>query len=271
MNSVKSYSNHSPISVPLIRENLKRFWLGSLLAFIGYFIMSCVPILMMRDAESVDQMLSGVYIPAALWAAGIPVVAAMLIYHYLHYPGSAAVVHSLPLSRKQLFHSNFLSGAILCLAPVLLTGVILLLIRAAGGSITIVESFDPAQGLIYHDAFTYGAIFRFVAALSVVTLVVYAIAILAAVLVGTALMQALFSGLLLFLFAGLVVILSDYADMYLFGYETPELVGKLMQYLCPVAGLMLDRSAVCLIGYLIALLPVATWYKEGQTEPTQSS
>ena len=35
--------------------------------------------------------------------------------------------------------------------------------------------------------------------------------------------------------------------------------------------IVLTVVGVALIGYLIALLPVATWYKEGQTEPTQSS
>ena len=35
--------------------------------------------------------------------------------------------------------------------------------------------------------------------------------------------------------------------------------------------IVLTAAGVALIGYLIALLPVATWYKEGQTELTKSS
>ncbi|MBQ3723681.1 MAG: FtsX-like permease family protein [Bacteroidales bacterium] len=35
--------------------------------------------------------------------------------------------------------------------------------------------------------------------------------------------------------------------------------------------IVLTVAGVALIGYLIALLPVATWYKEGQTELTKSS
>ena len=120
MNSKRSYSNRSFLSGPLLVENLKRFWLGSVLAFIGYFLIVCMPILTLREAFQINNVLTGTYIPAALWAAGVPVVAALLIFRYLHQQSSAAIVHSMPLSRKQLYHTNFLSGAVLCLAPVLL-------------------------------------------------------------------------------------------------------------------------------------------------------
>ena len=79
MNSKRSYSNRSFLSGPLLVENLKRFWLGSVLAFVGYFLIVLMPILTLREAYRVNSILSGTFIPAALWAAGVPVVAALLI------------------------------------------------------------------------------------------------------------------------------------------------------------------------------------------------
>ena len=251
MNSKRSYSNRSFLSGPLLVENLKRFWLGSVLAFIGYFLIVCMPILTLREAFQINNVLTGTYIPAALWAAGVPVVAALLIFRYLHQQSSAAIVHSMPLSRKQLYHTNFLSGAFLCLAPVLLVGVFLLLLRVIGGPVL---PEDPSMGMPMTDVFTYGSILRFIVGLTMMTLIVYVISMLAAVLVGTSLMQALLSGILLVVFSGLILIVNGFGTLFLFGYSMPDSLAKLALYLCPVAGILADNRWVVLLGYLAAAL-----------------
>ncbi len=251
MNSKKSYSNRSFLSEPLLVENLKRFWLGSVLAFVGYFLIVLMPILTLKEAFQINNILSGTYIPAALWAAGVPVVAALLIWRYLHQQSSAAIVHSMPLSRKQLYHTNFLSGAILCLAPILVVGVFLLLLRVIGGPVL---PEDASMGMPMTDVFTYGSILRFTAGLAMMTVIVYVIAMLAAVLVGTSLMQALLSGILLVVFSGLILIVNGFGTLFLFGYSMPDSFAKLALYLCPVAGILADNRWIVLLGYLAAAL-----------------
>lgn len=251
MNSKKSYSNRSFLSGPLLVENLKRFWLGSVLAFVGYFLIVLMPILTLKEAFQINNILSGTYIPAALWAAGVPVVAALLIWRYLHQQSSTAIVHSLPLSRKQLYHTNFLSGAILCLAPILVVGVFLLLLRVIGGPVL---PEDASMGMPMTDVFTYGSILRFTAGLAMMTVIVYVIAMLAAVLVGTSLMQTLLSGILLVVFSGLILIVNGFGTLFLFGYSMPDSFAKLALYLCPVAGILADNRWIILLGYLAAAL-----------------
>ncbi|MBR2576476.1 MAG: hypothetical protein IKE40_04165 [Firmicutes bacterium] len=250
MNSGKSYSKNALISVPLIVENLKRFWLGSVLAFIGYVIMCCVPVLMTEE-EYVSQVMETIRIPATIWAAGVAIVAALLIYRYLHQQSSAAIVHAMPLSRKQLFHSNFLSGMILCLAPVVLTGIILMIIRAVGGPMNFVE-FDMVKGFVQTDMFSYGQILLFTGGLLMVNITVYAVAVLAAVLTGTSLTQAGVNVVLLGVFSAVILILIGLGSLFLFGFTPPESLTSLALYLSPVSGLLVDPSWKALGGYLIA-------------------
>ena len=250
MNSKKSYSSNSILSVPLIVENLKRFWLGSVLAFIGYFIICCVPVLM-NWGETVGPILNTIRIPAVLWGSGVAVVAALLIYRYLHQQSSAAIVHAMPLSRKQLFHSNFLSGMILCLAPAVLTGAILLVIRAARGPLDYVD-FDTANSIVKTDLFSYGQIFLFIAAILTVMVIVYAVAMLAAVLTGTSLTQAGMNVVLLGVFSAVVLILIGFGSLFLFGFTPPENLSSLAMYLSPVSGLLADPSWKLILVYLAA-------------------
>ena len=78
---------------------------------------------------------------------------------------------------------------------------------------------------------------------------------------------------LLGLAAGLVLGLSLAWLQQRFGFV--KMPGDFLVKSYPVivqwTDIVLTVVGVALIGYLIALLPVATWYKEGQTEPTQSS
>ncbi|MBQ3389615.1 MAG: hypothetical protein IJG57_00875 [Firmicutes bacterium] len=249
MNSKKSYSSNSVLSVPLIVENLKRFWLGSVLAFIGYFIICCVPVLMDDWAEATGSALSTIRIPAIIWGSGIAIVAALLIYRYLQQQSSAAIVHAMPLSRKQLFHSNFLSGMILCLVPALLTGAILMIIRAARGPLEYVD-FDMVKGFVKTDLFSYREILLFIAAILTVMIIVYAVAMLAAVLTGTSLTQAGMNVVLLGVFSAVVLILIGLGSLFLFGFTPPENLSSLALYLSPVTGLLADSSWKIIVIYL---------------------
>ncbi|OWZ84997.1 DUF6449 domain-containing protein [Natranaerobius trueperi] len=57
----------------------------------------------------------------------VPVVVAILVFRYLHIKNAASVIHSLPLTRKQLFITHIVSGLLLLTVPILVNSLILVI------------------------------------------------------------------------------------------------------------------------------------------------
>ena len=259
MNSKKSYSN---ISLPLIAENLKRFWLGSALAFLGYFFSCCVPVLMSQRSESfITTLLGGTYPPIVVLLLLVPTIAAALLYKYLHQQSSVAIMHSLPFSRKQIYHSGFLSGVILTVAPVVLTGIALLLISVLGEPVYF-ETFDPEIGFIQTNVFAVTAILKWVFSISVLTVAVFVLSLFAAMLTGSTLIQMILSVILLFLAPILLFEVDAYCTTFLFGYIRVEWISTLCSYLAPIAAYIMPRGMMQILCYLCGslVLYVVSYY-----------
>ena len=126
-------ASYFSISLPLIKENMRKYWPVSVLAFLVYFLSGVFPILMSyRDltplAPYIQMSLHNLqpfFMGAHLF---VPVVTAVLLYRYLQNSGSVAVMHSMPFTRLRLFNSGFASGIILVSLPIILNGIILLLL-----------------------------------------------------------------------------------------------------------------------------------------------
>lgn len=210
MRSKASYFN---LSGTLIRENLRRFWALSVLSFIGYFLSGILPIIFSYSqlkgmSWQIQQLLNNQYFPYGFLHLVVPVVAAVVLYRYLHSPGSVTMVHGLPLTRAKLFNSNFLSGIILVAVPIIVTAIILLLLAkpvfAYGNSV---------------DLFTTTLVLQWLWQSLIVVLSVYGIGVFAGVVTGNTAMHMLlgfgFNGLLPALYSVCVL----YFNEFLFGFD----------------------------------------------------
>lgn len=254
MNSKKFSSN---LSLPMILENLKRFWAGSLLAFLGYFLIGTLPIIFSKGYGNLDEymirsMMQGTWPPYILILFLVPPVAAFLIYKYMQQQSSTAIMNALPFSRRMLFHSNFLSGAILCIAPIILNAIILLFLSEP------VMMLDHMQeGEVYINVFSGAAIFRWAMLYTILSLLLYAIAMFAATITGSSLIQFLMSFGFIFLMPAVLLCIVGFSDQYLYGYTQPEILENLLVWTSPAMGVARgDISYKLMVWYFVCFLIV---------------
>ncbi|MCM1237218.1 MAG: hypothetical protein NC489_44690 [Ruminococcus flavefaciens] len=146
MRSKTSYFNPT-----LFKKNLARFWplwggasaLGALLPL--YLLTELVRGGFSEDIQGLEVTL--VYYSALTWA--VPVISlfyaalcALAVWHYLYNPRSVGMYHSLPVTRKGLFITNFLSGMAMMLVPYAVTGGLVVLLSL------VVRAFEPVGLLV---------------------------------------------------------------------------------------------------------------------------
>lgn len=210
------------ISLPLLLENLRRFWAIPVLAFLAYFFSAAFPILMSYGQlnQLSDYIRSSLanqqpfYIAVHLM---IPVIAAVSVFRYLQGTSSVAVFHAMPFSRAKLFHTNAVSGLILILLPILANGLILLLI--AKPALINAQSTILAERI---DVFTRMAVLGWIWQSIVIVLFVYTISLFAGLVTGNPLMHFLSAIGFNFLVPGLYAVFTYYFTTYLFGFSSGE-------------------------------------------------
>lgn len=229
MNSKKCSSN---ISLPFIVENIKRFWIGSLFALLAYIFICYVPIIISSSKEyAVSALLSGNYWPMAALVTLVPVFGAIFIYRYIQQSSSAAIVHSLPFSRKQLFNSSYISGLVLCILPILITSV--LLIITAITTPVYETTFDTTVGIVETNVFTISAILKWTLVNAILTIAAFSMATFAAMLTGSTLIQTLLSLGMVFAAPIILEIIKAISQIFLYGYTPSESVTQLEYYASP--------------------------------------
>ena len=229
MNCKKCYSN---ISFPFIVENLKRFWIGSLFALLAYIFICYVPIIVSGSKQyAVSNLLSGNYWPMAALVTLVPVFGAIFIYRYIQQSSSAAIVHSLPFSRKQLFNSSYLSGLVLCILPVVITAVLLIITSFTTPAYE--TTFDPAVGIVETNIFTIPAILKWTLVNSILTAAAFSMATFAAMLTGSTLIQTLLSLGVVFVVPIILEIIKALSKIFLYGYRSSETITEIEYYASP--------------------------------------
>lgn len=219
---MKSTTLYSSFSLPLIRENFRRFWAIPALSFLLYFLSGVFPILITYDninrtATYISMSLSNMqpfYMAAHLM---MPVMAAVIIFRYLQTTSSVTMIHSLPFSRLRLYVSNLLSGLVLVLLPMLANGLILLVIAKPAYDQWAYQQGNMAE-LVNH--FTRTAVLEWMWQSFLIILVVYAISIFAGLVTANSIMHMATALGFNFLVPSLYAVFVYYFDFYLFGYNS---------------------------------------------------
>ena len=215
----------------LFRKNLTRFWpLWGMASFIG----SLFPMVMFMELSRgyrLDPLeMTEIYYNAAVYAVPVislfyAVLCALAVWHYLYAPRSVGMMHTLPITRKGLFLTNFLSGMAMMLIPYVVTGLIAILISLVYGF------FEPVGILVSIAAIAADSFFYFASATAVafVTGNVFALPVL------------------YFIFHFLAVILdfmvSTFATGFLFGLDREY--NGVVEFLSPTVYLMSKAEVSC--------------------------
>lgn len=215
---MKFKASYFNISLPLVKENLRRFWAIPVISFLLYFLSGAVPILMsyahINDMADYIQMCltnkQPFYMAVHLM---MPIITAVIVFRYLQTSSSVTAMHAMPFTRATLYNSSVASGLILNVLPIAVNEIILLLIA------------KPTY-------FTYGYIIPFNAVnifsrmtvlnwfwhSLIIVLVVYAIAIFAGLVTGNSIMHLAAAFGFNFLIPALYGTFVAYCNMYIFGF-----------------------------------------------------
>lgn len=218
-----------------MRENFKRYWLIGVGGFVAYLIGIIIPLVINHgDAYCYQALFQETYLPTLALAVVVPVITAFILWQFVSNQSGTAFMHTLPYSRKQIFHSNNLCGAVLIAAPILITGVILLIIRAVSGPVMMEDAISgPGGVLTTFDVMPFMEIFKWTVFVLVINLAIYAIAVASAMLTGISLLQPVITWGFLALGPVCVFLIDLMNECMLYGYWS-ELKNTLVQLLSPV-------------------------------------
>ncbi|MDR2572167.1 MAG: ABC-2 transporter permease [Oscillospiraceae bacterium] len=183
----------------LFKRNLLRFWpLATICFLIPLFIFVIPEVASNTQTRDIMSLLA---IYCAMIVPILSIFTAIAVFGYLHNPKAAGFVSSLPIDRKGLYITNWLSGLILMLAPALLISVFY--------GILLIDQPIPS-----------GDFLRWVGVLIASHIIFYSIAVFCAFLTGNPVMQAFLYGVINFICYALYFIHMAVISMFVFGYSS---------------------------------------------------
>ena len=121
----------------IFKKNLQRFWLLPLAFFLFLYLSVISPCL---NAVQAGVPLSEIWIAYILslifYSFFFGGVAAYAVFAYLYKSNSAYTIHALPVSRKSLFITNYVSGLVMLLGTLLISCVLLIVLLALNNALT---------------------------------------------------------------------------------------------------------------------------------------
>ena len=226
-------SKTSFFNVTLFRKNLTRFWpLWGGASFLGSLFPLALLLQLMRGRTDLIHPLEVTEAYYNVLAYAVPILSliyailcAMLVWSYLYNARSVGLMHTLPVTRRELFVTNFLSGMAMMLIPYAVTGLLCVLISLAFGVL------EPA-GLLVTILGVLGESFFYFAA-----------ATLVAFMVGNVFALPAVYFLLHFLAPLLDWLLCLFAGNFIFGLNS--WYSGVVEFLSPTVYLMEQLHVVC--------------------------
>ena len=260
MSSMKSHIDNF-ISIPLLKEQMRRFCVIAIAGLLAYFLGVLLPLYNMAtrpgiEAERMMVMILSMRHPIVMiWMVLAPFCVVMALYPY-HFSGRATTAfYTFPVTKRQLYWTNFFAGAALMIVPLLIMCLFLLIpifrtqhpeyyIDAFGsihrnwrGNVALPPTIFP-NGLEHGQIVnTLWRVTTFFGRNVVGLMFFFAIFSLAASLAGSRLISILLSGVFPFLPVGVLALVYGMATMYVFGIDEMHLnriLGDTLAFTVPV-------------------------------------
>ncbi len=241
-------SKASYLNTAIINENFKRFWPITAVATVFWFLFG--PFQMMLPSlygnmpqlsyMAQDVIYKHISAGSIILNLALPVALSVACFGYLHKSSSSNVMHAIPATRASLFVSNYLSGLLMSLIP--------MLINAPLVPLTMMLKVDINIGA--------APLFRFIIEEFVIIFFVYAISVFAGMVAGNGVIHALTALAFNFLPHVMYALYAFHASMSYFGYSSGSTSRDMAMLLSPYS-FMLETdpfSSMDLMRYLTAAL-----------------
>lgn len=157
----------------------------------------------------------------------IPVLLAVFLFRFLQVKQTSDFIHSLPLSRKQIYVHQLMSGVGFLLLPILLTAMILLI---------FLWTMDVSS------LYTLKDIGLWIGITFIIELLIFSATVLMGMITGLSALQAVLSYVLLLLPVGLILLFVSNIKFLLFGFSASYYLNSNIYKLSPVTATMAIRD-----------------------------
>ena len=189
----------------LICNNLKRFWWVSLLYTIGLFLLSPLLVLTNMGNEYVTTIeFDNIFDGTICFLFIVPVFLAVIVFRYMQNSKSMVTVHAMPYNRLDLYVNNIISGLILLVVPILLNTALL----------SYIELF-VTNGILFET----GIIMKYLWISLLVSITLFSITVAVGMVTGSSIAQIIFTYIINFLPAGIIVILNFLLNGIIYGFS----------------------------------------------------
>lgn len=258
MNTAASCSK--PIRT-IILNDFRRFWVLSLAEFLVIFLATTAAVIInYSDLQSISTHIQTIMDMSSVFMTGpvciFAVLAAVVVFRYMHLVNAAAVCHSLPVTRGQLYAGHLISGYILAAVPVIVNSIILMILSKPVYYNENMYYSSASEAVKGRDMFTVKAIVVTTLLLLLIMLFVYVISAAAGMLCGTSVMHVIGAFGLNALVPALLAFFCEYAQLFLYGFSTSSAMRHIIKLSTPVLGITSMRTATFPKSDSISIVPV---------------
>lgn len=149
----------------------------------------------------------------------IPVLVAVFLFRFLQVKKMADFMHSLPVSRKQIYVHHVVAGIVFLLVPIILTALILLIFywTMDVGRLFTLKDIGVWAGVTFSTE-----------------LLIFSAAVFIGMITGVSALQAILTYIMLLLPAGLVILLGGNIQFLLFGFSESHYNNSIVGRLSPL-------------------------------------
>ncbi|WP_079525330.1 DUF6449 domain-containing protein [Halobacillus hunanensis] len=217
----------SPFKKEVIKQDFRNVgWIG-IVYLIGLLFTLPLQLVMDMNNEHSREMYyeNGLFDPVFLYGIQmillfvLPVLMAIFLFRYVHVRGSADFIHSLPIKRSSLFNYHIISGALLLILPILITGAIL-----------FVSYFIWDVGNYY----TLSDLGYWASVFAVFSLFLFITSIFVGSLTGLSAVQGVLTYVLLLFPAGMYGLISYNLELFVKGFSVDKAMAQAIEKYLPL-------------------------------------
>lgn len=248
----------------IILNDFRRFWVLSLAEFLVLFLATTAAVIInYSNLQSIAMYIQSTMDMSNVFMTGpvyiFTMLAAVVVFRYMHLVNAAAVCHSLPVTRGQLYIGHLISGYILAAVPVVVNSIILMILSKPvyyDENMYYSSAGDAVRG---RDMFTVKAVLVTMLLLLLIMLFVYVISVFAGMLCGTSVMHTIGAVGLNVLAPALLAFVCEYAQLFLYGFSTSSAMRHTIKLSTPVLSISSMRTRAFPNSDSINILPVIVY------------
>lgn len=258
MNTAASCSK--PIRT-IILNDFRRFWVLSLAEFLVLFLATTAAVIInYSNLQSIAMYIQSTMDMSNVFMTGpvyiFTMIAAIVVFRYMHLVNAAAVCHSLPVTRGQLYIGHLISGYVLTAAPVIVNNAILMILSKPVYYDENMYYSSATEAIRGRDMFTVKAVLVTMLLLLLIMLFVYVISVFAGMLCGTSVMHIIGAVGLNVLAPALLAFVCEYAQLFLYGFSTSSAMRHTIKLSTPILSISSMRTRAFPNSDSINILPV---------------